>query len=87
MCLLDHREVYVYEKLRNGFQNGYTILDSHQQCVRDQVQFQSLLHGRCMTAFLTFPFHLWGIKTSFREGNGNPLQYSCLENPMDGGAW
>ena len=22
-----------------------------------------------------------------REENGNPLQYSCLENPMDGGAW
>ena len=22
-----------------------------------------------------------------REGNGKPLQYSCLENPMDGGAW
>ena len=22
-----------------------------------------------------------------REGNGNPLQYFCLENPMDGGAW
>ena len=21
------------------------------------------------------------------KGNGNPLQYSCLENPMDGGAW
>ena len=21
------------------------------------------------------------------EGNGAPLQYSCLENPMDGGAW
>ena len=21
------------------------------------------------------------------EGNGNPLQYSCLENPIDGGAW
>jgi len=21
------------------------------------------------------------------EGNGNPLQYSCLENPSDGGAW
>ena len=25
--------------------------------------------------------HIWG------EGNGNPLQYSCPENPMDGGAW
>ena len=21
------------------------------------------------------------------EGNGNPVQYSCLENPRDGGAW
>ena len=26
-------------------------------------------------------------KGTFREGNGNPLQYSCLENPMDKGAW
>ena len=24
---------------------------------------------------------------SLGEGNGNPLQYSCLENPMDRGAW
>ena len=23
----------------------------------------------------------------FGEGNGTPLQYSCLEKPMDGGAW
>ena len=23
----------------------------------------------------------------FGEGNGTPLQYSCLKNPMDGGAW
>ena len=28
-----------------------------------------------------------GSGRSPREGNGNPLQYSCLENPMDGGAW
>ena len=26
-------------------------------------------------------------KESFGEGNGTPLQYFCLENPMDGGAW
>ena len=26
-------------------------------------------------------------KNKNREGNGTPLQYSCLENPMDGGAW
>ena len=28
-----------------------------------------------------------GREDSPGEGNGNPLQYSCLENPMDGGAW
>ena len=28
-----------------------------------------------------------GLGRSSREGNGNPLQYSCLENSMDGGAW
>ena len=28
-----------------------------------------------------------GSARSPGEGNGNPLQYSCLENPMDGGAW
>ena len=28
-----------------------------------------------------------GSGRSFGEGNGNPLQYPCLETPMDGGAW
>ena len=28
-----------------------------------------------------------GLGRSLGEGNGNPLQYSCLENPMGGGAW
>ena len=28
-----------------------------------------------------------GLGRSPREGNGNPLQYPCLENPMDRGAW
>ena len=28
-----------------------------------------------------------GLGSSSGEGNGNPLQYACLENPMDGGAW
>ena len=38
--------------------------------------------------------HIWKGETSsgiiwlpLGEGNGNPLQYSCLESPMDGGAW
>ena len=28
-----------------------------------------------------------GLGRSSREGKGNPLQYSCRENPMDRGAW
>ena len=28
-----------------------------------------------------------GLGRSPREENGHPLQYSCLENPTDGGAW
>ena len=27
------------------------------------------------------------LNTGCGEGNGTPLQFSCLENPMDGGAW
>ena len=36
-----------------------------------------------MTERLPFHFSL----SCIGEGNGNPLQYSCLENPRDGGAW
>ena len=36
------------------------------------------------------PFPLLSVRTGMQasgEGNGTPLQYSCLENPMDEGAW
>ena len=34
-----------------------------------------------------YSLDLYNIFYSVGEGNGNPLQYSCLENPMAGGAW
>ena len=40
---------------------------------------QGLLESRNHFAFISVP--------PIGEGNGTPLQYSCLENPMDGGAW
>ena len=54
-------------------------------------------HG-CMSLVGCSPWGLWGSDTTERlhfhfslscigEGNGNPLQCSCLENPRDGGAW
>ena len=33
------------------------------------------------------PGSIPGLGRSPGEGNGNPLQYSCLENPMDRGTW
>ena len=39
----------------------------------------------CYGLLFFFFFNLWYM--FFGEGNGNPLQYSCLENPMDRGAW
>ena len=33
------------------------------------------------------PGSIPGSGRSPGEGNGNPLQYSCLENAMDGGSW
>ena len=39
-----------------------------------------LLMGLCECVYTTQPERVG-------EGKGTPLQYSCLENPMDGGAW
>ena len=41
-----------------------------------------------MTKEWFFKMTIWTfVCYYYGEGNGNPLQYSCLENPMDGGAW
>ena len=37
--------------------------------------------------FNTWKFQLMIPNLQIGEGNGTPLQYSCLENPMDRGAW
>ena len=47
-----------------------------------QPDFNCRLHG--VNFLFTFLFY---SRSSFGEGTGNPLQYSCLENPMGGGAW
>ena len=38
---------------------------------------------QCLSFFFFFGYTAHHVG----EGNGTPLQYSCLENPMDGGAW
>ena len=45
------------------------------------------LHCRQLLYPLSHHYELNRIMYESGEGNSNPLQYSCLENPMDGGAW
>ena len=54
-------------------------------CV-DYVCFPGGLEGKASTCNAGDLGSIPGSGRSPGEGNGNPLQYSCLENPMDGGA-
>ena len=58
-----------------GKQGNYSHLDQTSRCFS-----LSVIQGNGFDE-LTFPLDNNG------EGNGTPLQYSCLENPKDGGAW
>src|SRR5574337_312428 len=42
---------------------------------------------KCLPCNAGDPYSIPGSGRFPGKGNGNPLQYSCLENPMDGGAW
>ena len=66
-----------FKKLLTLFQSSCITLE-----YRQKYQFQLLLQPfwSLMLSICFFHFNLC-------SGNGTPLQYSCLENPMDGGAW
>ena len=58
--------------------------DTHSSILRASLVAQRL--KRLPAMWETWDRSL-GWEDSPGEGNGNPLQYSCLESPMDGGAW
>ena len=49
--------------------------------------FPGGLDGKASAYNAGDPDSIPGLGRSSREGNGHPLQYSLLENPMDGGGW
>ena len=51
------------------------------------MSFSGGLDGKAYAYNAGDPGLIPGLGRSPGEGNGNPLQYSCLENPTDGGAW
>ena len=60
---------------------------SHPGYISVYLGFPSGLHGKKSACNAGDPGSILGLERSPGEGNGNPLQYSCLENPMDRGAW
>ena len=78
--------------MKNGEQRGPCAQEHPQGPVWHQKgdrEIGKLLHGlqgaspRAVSLFL---FYVYSVRKP-GEGNGTPLQYSCLKNPMDGGAW
>ena len=64
--------------------SGLLQFRKHAWCFRCQTKMKKA--GSVKPCFCTR--HICGYVASLDgEGNGTPLQYSCLENPMDGGVW
>ena len=62
------------------------INNSHSR-LTDHVHVQFLLQVVVEPGLLIWLLFSTEVVYETGEGNGTPLQYSCLENPMDGGAW
>ena len=58
-----------------GLQHMILERDEHSVSKRGKDNFKIANLNLCVSSF------------KYGQGNGTPLQYYCLENPMDGGAW
>ena len=65
--------------------NEYSELASFRIDWSDLLAVQGILKSSSSTRVRKHQF--FGTQSSFKEGNGNPLQYSYLENSMERGAW
>ena len=71
----------------HGKSHGQRSLAGYSPCVL--TEWYTTKHACMHTHFFNIHYYKFSnnLLKTFREGYGTPLQYSCLENPMDGGAW
>ena len=76
------------EKGRMQQWDGWEVQEGGYICIRmaDSLHLQQKLTQHCKATIFP-PEKLDTLNFRFGEGNGTPLQYPCLENPMEGGAW
>ena len=65
--------------------SGITVMDKSRLCSVEGFPCSSV--GKESACSAGDPGLIPGLERSAGEGNGNPLLYSCLYNPMDRGAW
>ena len=83
LALLPHPFLMPYLGNTNSFQDSALYPNFHKH------DLPSLCWSQKMTAlgWTIWNCHFYRSTVIDGEGNGTPLQYSCLENPMEGGAW
>ena len=89
-CMRQERRMCILtiEGLCNLVIKSYNYKNMHViECLKVLSGFPGGSDGRASACNAEDPGSIPGSGRSPAEGNGNPLQYSCLENPMVGGAW
>ncbi|CAI9155877.1 unnamed protein product [Rangifer tarandus platyrhynchus] len=82
--------IYDYIKICLNKTGGKSVLSVSQHKIKKMILLNMFSGGSGGKESVYNAGDLGLIPVSGRfpgEGNGNPLQYSCLENPMDRGAW
>ena len=72
------------DQVKNSSQNYTAIMPKLRELDLD---FPGGSEGKAADYYAGAPGSVPGLGKSSGEGNGNPLQDYCLENPMDRGAW
>ena len=80
-------EMFGWHQLLNGHEFEQSSRDAEAQGSLGCYDFPGGSGGKASVYDAGDPGLIPGLGRSLGEGNGNPLQYYCLENPMDRGAW